>query len=243
MPSTPANNTYTVYAPVICSERSKVLLHFFPNLGVLSTPSPVGCRLRLFGKGRVSLPLAIDGLRLSQPDTVPLTALFADFGRDYGHLAGISIELSGVRGIHHSQVFIEIRSPLASTRFLAQASNEDCEALPGEERLLPMAFEASQMQKVILLNPRAESICLKPGASPLSEVPSTGPAQEIAPYSLLEIACQPAMLDASDANAGTSVGSLPPGAIAGVKISSAAPVSYLFTCDRSTHLPLHVSAL
>lgn len=70
------------------------VLHFFPSTERIAAPYPVSCKITFFQERSVIRSLALDGLRLSQPDGVKIEDLLTGAeGESLHGIIGVEVEL------------------------------------------------------------------------------------------------------------------------------------------------------
>lgn len=214
------------------------VLHFFPSAERVVAPYPVSCKIAFFREREIIKSLALDGLRLSQPDGVKVEDLLSpqDFESQHG-LIGVEIELDTKgRGadLSLSDCIVEIECQDYSVQYRAQPK-----VLGGRSEFLPsggteVSIEdgaATSYRSFVFINSSEESQSVSYEASTVSD---NEPLKE-------EIALQPRQVVERQVTSNHS------GACQKVRFLKEAMseqvYSYVLYRDESSNLPLSVTYL
>ncbi len=105
----------------ISNALTRMALHFFPSAGNVSAPYPVTCKLTIFAAGLEPISIAVDGLRLSQPEGVWMDEAFPAIKAQNLALYAVEVSMSCTQqrvDLSSSSCIFEFCSPGQSIRFL-----------------------------------------------------------------------------------------------------------------------------
>lgn len=160
------------------SSVHRTFLHFFPASHHGNAPYSVIARCRVFGGENPPEEIALEGLRLAQPDGFRLDEAFSDLEAKHGTLCGFDFELVASENridLAASRVAVELVSGASSVRFwLTQCLSGERESQKNSPLLL--VRDAFHLSSLILVN-----------AGEKVAQPKLVPAAERVPGSLLAI--------------------------------------------------------
>lgn len=133
----------------------KSTVHFFPSSGDVSAPYPATCRLTVFGQGRSSKTVALEGARLSQPDGVRCEDIFPELGDENSNFFGIELEITSPQpklDLSASACVIELGTRSQSTRYAPLRVGEN--AVTSQPTLL--VKDALTTTSIVVVNASAE---------------------------------------------------------------------------------------
>lgn len=140
----------------IANATTRTALHFYPSAGNVTAPYPVSCKLSIFGAGLDTNPIAVDGLRLSQPEGIWIDEAFPVLKSANVTWYGVEIALTCNQHrveLDGSSCVVELQSLAQSTRYWPICA-EGC-ANRERPRTSALVRDAFSISSIVAINPTA----------------------------------------------------------------------------------------